>query len=105
MYILYSKRVIIMSHEDAFEMGKEMWIRFVPDRGKFGVKITTYFGEEIIFYVDDVNLSTIFPAKPRPGITKMNISSKGVIMSVSEPFVLTGQKMANTMDIRLHHQK
>lgn len=90
-----------------FEMGNEIWIRFVAERGKFGVKVTTYFGEESIFYVEDVNLSFIFPAKPRPGITKMNISTKGIIMKVSQPFVITGEMVGDgkTMEIRLHHQK
>ena len=95
---------MIISQQN-FEMGNEIWVRFVPERGKFGIKVTTYFGEEFIFYADDVNLSSIFPAKPRPGITKMNISTQGIILKISQPFVLTGQMMGNTMDIRLHHQK
>jgi hypothetical protein len=86
-------------------MGKEVWIRFVPNRGKFGVKVTTYFDEEQVFYAKDVDITTIFPAKPRPGVTKMNVSSKGVIMDVSEPFVLSGQMQGNKMEIRLHHEK
>lgn len=86
-------------------MGKEIWIRFVPNRGKFGVKVTTYFDEEQVYYADDVDITTIFPAKPRPGMTKMNVSSKGVIINVKEPFVLTGQKQGNTMQIRVHHEK
>ncbi|MGV9173256.1 MAG: hypothetical protein ACOC44_01610 [Promethearchaeia archaeon] len=86
-------------------MGKEIWIKFVPDRGKFGVKVTTYFGDEDVYYADNVDISTIFPAKPRPGVTKMNVSSKGIIMSVSEPFVLSGQMQGNKMDIRVHHEK
>ncbi len=88
-----------------FEMGQEVWIRYVPDRGKFGVKVTSYFGEELVFYAKDVNISSIFPAKPRPGITKMNISTQGIIMKVSQPFVLTGELVGDTMEIRLHHQK
>ena len=86
-------------------MGNEIWIRFVADRGKFGIKVTTYFGEESIFYASDVNVSSIFPAKPRPGITKMNISTQGIIMKVSQPFVLSGEMRGDTMEIRLHHQK
>ncbi|MFO8019085.1 MAG: hypothetical protein R6U96_10650 [Promethearchaeia archaeon] len=86
-------------------MGKEVWIKWVQDRGKFGVKVTTYFGDEEVYYADNVDISTIFPAKPRPGVTKMNISSKGVIMDVSEPFVLSGQMQGNKMDIRVHHEK
>lgn len=86
-------------------MGSEIWVRFVPARGEFGIKVTTYFGEEKVFYAEDVNLSTIFPAKPRPGITKLNISTNGVIMKVSQPFVITGSKQGNTMDLRLHHEK
>jgi len=86
-------------------MGNEVWIRFVADRGKFGVKVTTYFGEESIYYAKDVNISSIFPAKPRPGITKMNISTQGIIMKVSQPFVLSGEMRGETLEIRLHHQK
>ena len=86
-------------------MGQEIWIRFVADQGKFGVKVTTYFGEEMIFYAGDVNISSVFPAKPRPGITKMNISSQGIIMKVSQPFVISGDMRGNTMEIRLHHEK
>lgn len=86
-------------------MGQEIWIKYVPNRSQFGVKVTTYFGEEKVFYAEDVNLSTIFPAKPRPGITKLNISTNGVIMKVSQPFVITGSKQGNTMDLRLHHEK
>jgi len=86
-------------------MGKEIWIRFVPERGQFGVKVTTYFGEEMVFYASDVNVSSIFPAKPRPGITKMNISTQGVIMKVSQPFVISGELRGSTMDLRLHHEK
>ena len=94
-----------MSEKEGFEMGQEIWIKYVPDRGKFGTKITTYFGEEQVFYTEDVNLSFIFPAKPRPGITKMNVSTQGVIMKVSQPFVISGSKEGNTMEIRLHHEK
>ena len=88
-----------------FEMGKEVWIRWVADRGKFGIKVTTYFEEEFIFYAEDVNLSTVFPAKPRPSLTRMNISTQGVLLKISQPFVLTGTMSGNTMDIRLHHEK
>jgi hypothetical protein len=89
-----------------FEMGNEIWIRYVGDRGAFGVKVTTYFGEEMVFYAQEVNLSTIFPAKPRPGITKMNVSTKGILMKVSQPFVLSGElDHRGLMEIRLHHQK
>lgn len=91
--------------QNKFEMGQEIWIRFVPDKGLFGVKITTYFGEEKILYGADVNISTIFPAKPRPGITKMNVSTQGVIMRVSQPFVISGEVVGNTIEIRLHHEK
>ncbi|MHA1293299.1 MAG: hypothetical protein ACTSQJ_11610 [Promethearchaeota archaeon] len=86
-------------------MGNEIWIRYVPERGKFGIKVTTYFGEEYIFYSGDVNMTTVFPAKPRPGITKLNISTQGIIMKVSQPFVISGEMMGDTMEIRLHHQK
>ena len=44
-----------MSSEQGFEMAKEVWIRYVPDRGKFGIKITTYFEEERVLYAEDVN--------------------------------------------------
>ena len=88
------------------EMGNEIWIRYVADRSAFGVKVTTYFGEEHIFYAQEVNLSSIFPAKPRPGITKMNVSTKGIIMKVSQPFVLSGEMdQRGIMEVRLHHQK
>lgn len=97
--------MVLISSQDRFEMGNEIWIRFVPDRGKFGIKVTTYFGEEFIFYSNDVNISSIFPAKPRPGITKMNISTQGIIMKVSQPFVLSGQMEGESMEIRLHHQQ
>jgi len=91
--------------QQQFEMGKEIWIRWVGERGKFGIKVSTYFGEEFIFYADDVNVSHVFPAKPRPGLTRMNISTQGVIMKVTQPFVISGLMMGNTMDIRLHHEK
>ena len=95
-----------MSEKRTFEMGSEIWIRFVAERGAFGIKVTTYFGEELIFYAQEVNLSSIFPAKPRPGITKMNVSTKGIIMRVSAPFVLSGEiDQRGIMEIRLHHQK
>ncbi|MHA1335881.1 MAG: hypothetical protein ACTSPW_09020 [Promethearchaeota archaeon] len=98
---------MIIISQQSFEMGQELWIRFVPERNRFGIKITTYFGEEFIFYADDVNISTVFPAKPRPGVTRMNVSTKGIIMKVSQPFVISGQLINNgrTMDIRLHHEK
>ena len=86
-------------------MGNEIWIRFVADRGQFGIKVTTYFGEEYVLYADDVNVSSVFPAKPRPGITKMHISTKGILMRVSQPFVISGQMQGNTLDIRVHHEK
>ncbi len=94
-----------MGETTKFEMGNEIWIRFVPERGLFGIKVTTYFGEESILYAKDVNMSTIFPAKPRPGVTKMNISTQGIIMKVTQPFVISGDIVGNTMEIQVHHQK
>jgi len=95
-----------MSQQNSFQMAQELWVRYVADRQAFGIKVTTYFGEEFIFYAPEVNLSTIFPAKPRPGITKMNISTKGIYLKISQPFVLSGEiNNRGIMEIRLHHEK
>jgi hypothetical protein len=84
---------------------QEIWIRYVGEKGQFGIKATDYYGQEKIVYAGEVNLSSIFPAKPRPGVTKMNISTQGIRMKVSQPFVISGDMEGNSLELRLHHQK
>ncbi|MCP4762649.1 MAG: hypothetical protein GY870_12790 [archaeon] len=96
--------------EMKIEMVNSIWVRFISERQKFGIKTTTYFGEENIYYADDVDFKFIFPARPRPGISTMNISTQGITMKVSQPFVISGDiKVDNdgkeTLTFRLHHQK
>lgn len=90
------------------EMVCKIWIKWVPEKKQFGVKANTYFGEENIYYADEVDFNTIFPARPRPGITRMNISTQGVAMQVVQPFTISGefenQNGKNVMVLRLHHQ-
>ena len=91
------------------EMINSLWIKFDASKGKFGIKATTYFGEEIILFADDVDFSFIFPAKPRPGISKMNISTQGIVMKINQPFVISGEitpvNGKETLMLRLHHQQ
>ncbi len=95
--------------KSTYEMVNSIWVKYSAERKKFGVKMTSYFGDEMVAFVDDVDLSFIFPVKPRPGITKMNISSQGVAMKIKQPFTISGD--VNTADngketlvLRLHHQ-
>ena len=67
------------------EMISSIWIKFVPERGAFGIQATTFFQEEKVFYADDVDFLFIFPARPRPGIANMNISTDGVKIKVRQP--------------------
>ncbi|MHA1821617.1 MAG: hypothetical protein ACTSU2_02285 [Promethearchaeota archaeon] len=91
------------------DMVNSVWIKFDVRRGMFGIKTTTYFGDENIYFANDVDFSFVFPARPRPGITKMNISTNGIVMKVSQPFVISGEMKKNennttTLVLRLHHQ-
>lgn len=94
--------------QPALEMISSVWIKFVPERGCFGVKATTFFEEEKIVYADDVDFTFVFPARPRPGIANMNISTNGVTMKVRQPFVINGEFKEEggkkTLVLRLHHQ-
>ncbi|GAB4318593.1 MAG: hypothetical protein Kow0069_21800 [Promethearchaeota archaeon] len=87
----------------------KIWIKFVPEKGKFGCKCISYYGEEFVKYADDVDFSFVFPARPRPGIATMNISRDGVVMEVRQPFVISGDKQVEggkeTLKLTLHHQK
>lgn len=91
------------------EMVSSVWIRWVGEKKQFGIKSKTYFGEEGISYADEVDFNFIFPARPRPGISKMNISTQGVTMKVTQPFVISGdfkeREGKEILVLRLHHQK
>lgn len=95
--------------EKKLEMINSVWIKYDGKRGKFGIKATTYFGDEQIIYADELDFKFIFPARPRPGISSMNISTQGIIMKVSQPFVISGefenQAGKEVLVLRLHHQK
>lgn len=84
---------------------QEIWIRYVAEKGQFGIKATDYYGQDKIIYAEEVNLSSIFPAKPRPGVTKINVSAQGVRMKVSQPFVISGDMEGKYLELRIHHQK
>ncbi len=90
-------------------MISSVWIKFVPDRGMFGIKAESFFGEEKIVYAHDVDYIFVFPARPRPGIANMNISTDGVKMQVKQPFVIDGEfkekEGKKTLELRLHHKK
>ena len=90
------------------ELISSVWIKFVPDKKKFGIKSKTFFGEENITYADEIDFSFIFPAKPRPGISKMNISTQGIVMQVNQPFTISGEihekEGKEILTLRLHHQ-
>lgn len=92
------------------EMIQQIWIRFVPQRGQFGIKATNYYGEETVVYADDVDLGIIFPAKPRPGISNIKIDTQGVTIALRQPFVISGTMQAgsegkSTLKLTLHHEK
>jgi hypothetical protein len=93
----------------AFDMISSVWIKFVPERGTFGIKATSFFKEEKVVYADDVDFVFVFPARPRPGLANMKISTNGVTMQVRQPFVIDGEfedkDGKNTLVLRLHHQK
>ncbi|MHA1730965.1 MAG: hypothetical protein ACTSU5_03435 [Promethearchaeota archaeon] len=92
---------------DQIETIKQVWIKFVPEKGQFGVKAVSYFGEENVHYADQIDFSFIFPARPRPGIANMKIDRNGVTMEVRQPFVISGQYSddGRTLKLSLHHEK
>ena len=91
------------------DMISSVWIKYVPDRQAFGVKAVSFFKEEKIVYADDVDFVFVFPARPRPGLANMKISTNGVTMQVRQPFVIDGEyedrEGKNTLVLRLHHQQ
>ncbi|MHA1339583.1 MAG: hypothetical protein ACTSRZ_05380 [Promethearchaeota archaeon] len=91
------------------ELISSVWIKFVPEKRKFGIKTKTFFGEENVTYADEVDFSFIFPARPRPGISRMNISTQGIVMQVNQPFTISGELQEvngkEVLALRLHHQK
>ncbi len=93
----------------AIEMVQKVWIKYVAEKQAFGVKCISYYGEEKIVYADDVNFNFVFPARPRPGIAKMDINTNGVTMAVNQPFVIDGDFDTsggkNTLKLNLHHEK
>jgi hypothetical protein len=98
----------IMSQK-ALEMISSVWIKFVAEKGAFGVKAISFFNEEKVIYADDVDFVFVFPARPRPGVANMNISTNGVVMKVRQPFVIDGEfedrEGKKTLVLRLHHQQ
>ena len=95
--------------EKALDMISSVWIKYVAERNAFGVKATSFFNEERVIYADDVDFVFVFPARPRPGMANMNISTNGVTMKVRQPFVIDGEyenrEGKNTLVLRLHHQQ
>jgi hypothetical protein len=95
--------------EKVLDMISSIWIKFVPEQGAFGIKATSFFKEEKVIYADDIDFKFLFPARPRPGIADMNISTQGVTMQVRQPFVIDGEMEQKpdgkkTLILRLHHQ-
>ena len=91
------------------DMLSSVWIKFVPQRGQFGIQGKSFFGEEKVVYADDIDWVFVFPARPRPGLANMNISTDGVKMEVKQPFVIDGEfeekEGKETLVLRLHHKK
>jgi hypothetical protein len=94
--------------EKALDMISSIWIKYVPEKGAFGIKATSFFNEDKVIYADDVDFVFVSPARPRPGIANMNISTNGVTMKVRQPFVIDGEyemrEGKKTLVLRLHHQ-
>ena len=98
-----------MPEAPEIQMLKQVWIKFAPEKKQFGVKCTSFYGEEKVVYADDVSFNFVFPARPRPGIAKMDINTNGVQMSVNQPFVIDGSFDSSTgkktLRLSLHHEK
>ncbi len=90
-------------------MISSIWVKFVPQKQKFGIKTVDFYGQDNVTYAHEVDLSLIFPARPRPGISKMNISTDGIKMEVKQPFVISGrlepQDGKDILKLSLHHEK
>ena len=95
--------------QKVLDMISSVWIKWVPEKGAFGVKATSFFKEETVIYAAEVDFKFLFPARPRPGIADMRISTNGVTMQVRQPFVIDGEfediDGKNMLVLRLHHQK
>lgn len=95
--------------EKALDMISSVWIKYVPERAAFGIKATSFFNEEKVIYADDIDFVFVFPARPRPGMANMSISTNGVVMKVRQPFVIDGEyenrEGKKTLVLRLHHQQ
>ena len=94
--------------EKALDMISSVWIKYVPEKKAFGIKATTFFNEDKVVYADDVDFVFVFPARPRPGMANMNISTSGITMRVRQPFMIDGEyemrENKKTLVLRLHHQ-
>ena len=91
------------------EMIQSIWIKWVPAKGMFGIQAIDFYKQEKIVYAHEVDFSLVFPSRPRPGISKMNISTDGVKMDIKQPFVIDGDIVDEggkmILKLSLHHEK
>ena len=48
------------------EMVQSVWIKWAPAKNMFGIQAIDFYKQEKVVYANDVDISLVFPARPRP---------------------------------------